>query len=188
VATHSQSKRLTLAEWAVLGLVGCEPQHAFALVKSLAPAGELGRVWSVPTPVVYRAVNRLREHGLINAIGEERSDAGPPRTTLGITQEGKRRLDAWLRTPVSHLREVRNELMLKLALLSRMRKSSTKLVDSQLRAFAPLLRALEERAGKSGCSDFEITLARWRLENGRAVVRFLEDLVDPPRASRASAP
>jgi len=78
--------------------------------------------------------------------------------------------------------------LLKLALLSRMRKSSTKLVDSQLLAFAPLLRALEERAGKSGCSDFEITLARWRLENGRAVVRFLEDLVDPPRASRASAP
>src|SRR5262249_25683770 len=56
---------------------------------------------------------------------------------------GKRRLDAWLRTPVSHLRDVRNELMLKLAFLTRMHRSPAKLVDGQLRKFAALLRALE---------------------------------------------
>jgi len=171
--------RLTLAEWAVLGLLGCGPQHAFAIVKSLATDGELGRVWSVPTPVVYRAANHLREEGLIEAIGEERSDAGPPRTLLATTPVGRRRLQTWLRAPVVHLREVRSELMLKLALLARMQKPTAALVDAQLRRFAPIMRGLEAQAAGAadgGEPSFDLTLARWRLENGRAVMRFLEDL------------
>jgi PadR family transcriptional regulator AphA len=185
VATNGQTARLTLAEWAVLGLLACGPQHAFALVKALAPAGELGQIWSVPTPVVYRAVNRLRDDGLIEAIGEERSDSGPPRTQLAITPDGKRHLDAWLRSPVAHLRDVRGELMLKLALLARMHRSARRLVVAQLRVFTPLLQGLEARAtaGPEASADFEWTLARWRLENGRAVVRFLSDLVTTARAA-----
>ena len=170
--------RLTLGEWAVLGLLACGPRHAFALVKALAPGGELGRVWSVPTPVVYRAVNSLRDEGLIAAIGEERSDSGPPRTLLSVTRLGRRRLDTWLRKPVAHMREVRSELMLKLALLALMQKPAERLVNAQLRAFEPLLRALEERAENGAAtSDFDGTLARWRLESARAGLRFLEGLV-----------
>jgi PadR family transcriptional regulator AphA len=177
VASHPRIARLTLSEWAVLGLLASGPQHAFAIVKVFARGGELGRIWSIQTPVVYRVVNRLGEDGLVDALGEERSDAGPPRTRLAITAEGKRRLDAWLRTPVAHLRDVRTELMLKLALLARAGKPPQKLVLAQLRAFAPMVQGLEARAAASDRvdSDFEATLARWRLENARAVVRFLDD-------------
>jgi PadR family transcriptional regulator AphA len=181
MARQTETLRLTLGEWAVLGLLACGPQHAFALVKALAPAGDVGRIWSVPTPVVYRAVNSLRDQTLIEALGEERSDAGPPRTRLAITRVGKRHLDLWLRTPVAHLREVRGELMLKLALLARMRRSAQPLVKTQLRVFGPILTGLEARAsmidsGAESPADFDATLARWRLENARAVWRFLESL------------
>ncbi|MBV9582962.1 MAG: PadR family transcriptional regulator [Chloroflexi bacterium] len=179
---QSPTIRLTLGEWAVLGLLGCGPLHAFAIVKSLAPDGELGRVWSVPTPVVYRAVNRLRDEGLVEAIGEERSDAGPPRTLLAITPVGRRQLQAWLRSPVVHLREVRSALMLKLALLARLRKPAEPLVTAQLWTFVPIMRGLEARvaaADSEGEGSFEATLARWRLENGRAIMRFLEELQKP---------
>ena len=178
MAKQTETLRLTLGEWAVLGLLACGPQHAFALVKALAPGGEVGRIWSVPTPVVYRAVNSLREQGLIDALGEERSDAGPPRTRLAITRTGKRLLDVWLRTPVAHLREVRSELMLKLALVARMRRSAQPLVKAQLRVFGPMLSGLEVRAAEDDATStsFDVTLARWRLENARAVWRFLESL------------
>ena len=184
VTTVAEQRRLTLAEWAVLGLLGCGPQHAFALVKSLARNGGLGRIWSVPTPVVYRAVNTLREDGLIEDVGEERSESGPPRTLLAITGVGKRRLNAWLRLPVKHMRDVRSELMLKLAILARLHRSPEALVNAQRKTFAPILNGLEatvksaEAAGK-----FELTLARWRLESGRAVLRFLDQLRQPAAPS-----
>jgi PadR family transcriptional regulator AphA len=180
VAKQTEAPRLTLGEWAVLGLFACGPQHAFALVKTLAPGGDLGHIWSVPTPVVYRAVNSLRDQALIEALGEERSDAGPPRTRLAITRVGKRHLDLWLRTPVAHLREVRGELMLKLALLARMRRSAQPLVTAQLRVFGPMLAGLEARVATDAepPASFDVTLARWRLENARAVWRFLESLTD----------
>src|SRR5262245_46233187 len=76
MAKRPEARHLTLAEWAVLGLLGCGPQHAFAIVKSLARGGELGRVWSVATPVVYRAVNSLRDDGLIEALGERAQRGG----------------------------------------------------------------------------------------------------------------
>jgi PadR family transcriptional regulator AphA len=177
LAASEPQVHLTLAEWAALGLLGCGPRHAFALVKSLAADGELGRIWSVPTPVVYRAVNNLRTAGLIETIGAQPSDAGPPRTLLAITRAGKRQLDRWLQTPVIHLREVRGELMLKLALLACMRRPTTRLVQAQLRAFAPILSGLEAQAAVDArAGSFDLTLARWRLENGRAVVRFLQNL------------
>jgi PadR family transcriptional regulator AphA len=179
VAERAAERRLTLAEWAVLGLLGCGPQHAFALVKFLARSGELGRIWSVPTPVVYRAVNALREDRLIEVLGEERSESGPPRTLLATTRTGKRRLDAWLRRPVAHLRDVRSELMVKLAILARLGRSAQSLVTAQSRTFAPMLKGLEKNLRDAEATgDFELTLARWRLESARAVMRFLEELAD----------
>lgn len=177
MAKRPEARHLTLAEWAVLGLLGCGPQHAFAIVKSLARGGELGRVWSVATPVVYRAVNTLRDDGLIEALGEERSEAGPPRTLLSITRTGRRRLDVWLRTPVAHLREVRSELMLKLALLACLHKPANALVAAQSKAFAPMLTGLETNLREAQLTgDFEVTLARWRLESARAAQRFLDEV------------
>jgi len=68
-------------------------------------------------------------------------------------------------------------------------QSPPKLVDGQLRTFAPLLRALEVRAGEADATelDFEATLALWRLQNGRAVMRFLEDVAgSAPRGADSS--
>lgn len=179
VADAKQSARLTLGEWAVLGLVAAQPRHAFAVVKSLAPRGELGRIWSVPTPVVYRAVNNLREKGLVATIGAERSDAGPPRTLLKITPPGETQLHAWLHRPVAHMREMRSELLLKLALLAHLGESAQPLVAAQLAVFEPVIAGLEQRAASASSVEFDATLARWRLESARAAVLFLKDLAGP---------
>jgi hypothetical protein len=49
---------------------------------------------------------------------------------LRITPLGKRHLDTWLRSPVAHVRQVRGELLLKLALLARMHKPAKRLPDA----------------------------------------------------------
>jgi DNA-binding PadR family transcriptional regulator len=173
---------LTLAEWAVLGALGPRYAHGFALVKALAPHGPFGRIWSVPTPVVYRAINDLRAEGLIEIIGAEPSDAGPTRTLLGVTPDGKRQLDRWLATPVEHMREMRSELLLKLAVLAHLNRKPDRLVKAQLRRFAPVVAALEARAEAE--AGFDATLAAWRVESARSTMRFLQGLAERPAAPR----
>jgi hypothetical protein len=56
-----QDPPLSLAEWLVLSLICENPMHGFALAALLGPAGEMGRVWRVPKPVVYRALQRLEQ-------------------------------------------------------------------------------------------------------------------------------
>jgi PadR family transcriptional regulator AphA len=187
VAQATEQAHLTLAEWAVLGALGKKHSHGFALVKALAPRGQFGRIWSVPTPVVYRAINNLRAAGLIETVGAEPSDEGPTRTLLAVTPDGKRQLDRWLTTPVAHMREVRTELLLKLAVLDHLNRKPDRLAAVQLKRFAPVLAALE--AGAEAETGFDATLAEWRVESARSTIRFLEGLAAAKRAAATrSAP
>jgi PadR family transcriptional regulator AphA len=185
VAQARELAHLTLAEWAVLGALGRKHSHGFALVKALAPQGQFGRIWSVPTPVVYRAINNLRDAGLIETVGAEPSDAGPTRTLLGLTPDGKRQLDRWLTTPVAHMREVRSELLLKLAMLAHLNRKPDRLVAAQLRRFGPVVAALEARV--KGEAGFDATLAEWRVESARSTIRFLQGLGERPWGARSSS-
>jgi DNA-binding PadR family transcriptional regulator len=161
-------------EWAVLGLIAERPRHGFAVRKALGPDGEVGRVWSLPGPLVYRALTTLQARGLAEVVGAERSDVGPQRTLVTATHAGRDALLVWLREPVEHLRDFRSLFMLKLALLDRAGQPPGALLAAQRERVEPIVAALEELARTS--AGFDRTLATWRLESARAAVRFLDGL------------
>jgi DNA-binding PadR family transcriptional regulator len=163
---------LSCGEWAILGLVSEQPRHGFALARLMAPEGEIGRVWALPKPLVYRALATLEERGLVTPVAEEPGDRGPHRTLHAATPRGIEVLGAWLAAPVDHLREVRSLLMLKLALMARSGRPVGGLLAAQRERMQPLLAALEARV--AAAADFERTLLTWRLETARAVIRFLD--------------
>jgi PadR family transcriptional regulator AphA len=169
---------LSPGEWAVLGLIAEHPRHGFALRKALEPGGEIGRVWSLPGPLVYRALTTLQAKGKAEVVGAERSDIGPQRTLVTPTPDGRRELDTWLWQPVEHLRDFRSLFMLKLALLHRSGHDPQRLLDAQRVRLAPLIAALEDRA--AGGAGFDRALALWRLESARAAVRFLDAISEAP--------
>ena len=114
----SDELSLSLAEWLVLGVLTQERLHGFAVAQLTAPGGELGRVWQVPKAVIYRAVGRLLEAGLVTPEGTE-AGQGPQRTVYTATPQGREAARDWLATPVGHVRDIRSQLLLKLALLDR---------------------------------------------------------------------
>src|SRR5580704_13853044 len=63
---------LSLAEWLVLCLICEKPTHGFALAALLGPEGELGLIWRVPKPVVYRALQRLELLGMVRTTEPQR--------------------------------------------------------------------------------------------------------------------
>ena len=167
-------QRLSLAEWLVLCLVREEPTYGLVLVGLLARDGRLGQVWSVPKAVVYRALQRLEALGLIRTVGEQRTRQGPVRSLYQATPAGEAAAGAWLSTPVQHARDVRSELMIKLALLDRSGIDSRDLLQAQLDRLLPVAAALDDRLRAT--TGFEYTLVLWRHEAMTATMRFLETL------------
>jgi len=170
----AEPERLSLAEWLVLCLVREEPTYGLVLVGLLARDGSLGQVWSVPKAVVYRALQRLEALGLIVTVGEQRTSQGPVRSLYAATPAGQAAAAAWLATPVEHPRDVRSELLVKLALLDRSGTDSRDLLQAQLARLLPVAAALDSRLRAT--TGFEHTLVLWRHEAMAATMRFLEAL------------
>lgn len=166
--------QLSLAEWIVLALVVEEPKHGFAVAALTAEDGDVGRAWQVPRPIVYRALNRLAEVELVQVEATVRGGRGPQRSVIAATAAGKSAVRLWLAEPVAHVRDVRSELLVKLALLARRGRDSRKLVAAQRAVFVPIEAALVARQETQ--TDFSRTLATWRTENVRAALRFLDEI------------
>jgi DNA-binding PadR family transcriptional regulator len=172
---------LSLAECLVLCLVCEECRHGFAIARLLDTGGELGRIWRVPKPVVYRALQRLEQLGLVRSAELQPSSAGPARLPVDATASGRALAASWLSRPASHNRDVRSELLVKLALLDRSGGDPGRLLDAQREQLRPVARALCDRI--STASGFDRTLALWRYETVTATLRFLDAMheIDLPQ-------
>jgi PadR family transcriptional regulator AphA len=166
---------LSVPEWLVLAILSQKSMHGFAVAQLTAPDGELGRVWHIPKAVIYRAIGRLLEAGLIEPEGTE-PGLGPQRTVYAATQDGHDAAGRWLRTPVEHVREIRSQLLLKLALLDRAGEDPAELIRGQRAVLEPIATAMatamESRSVRGG--GFETTLLAWRKATAAAALDFLD--------------
>ncbi|MGE3285248.1 MAG: PadR family transcriptional regulator [Pseudonocardia sp.] len=171
-----------LPEWTVLAVLHEEPRHGFAIAALTAPDGDLGRVWQIPRPVVYRALGRLAEAGLVQA-GAEEAGPGPRRTPYRITAQGRAAVDAWLTEPVGHVRQIRSHLLMKLALLHRRGTDPEPLLRRQRTVLVPLVEAT--RAERERRDGFDAVLLAWRHATAAAALGFVDDLLRTPTRSPA---
>lgn len=167
------STELSITECAVLALLGERPTHGFALARHLAADGEIGRVFTVRRPLVYRALDRLVDAGLAQPVSTEKGRAGPKRIIHGITAAGRARLDDWLAEPVRHVRDLRIEFLLKLTMLLRSQGSPITLIMKQREALDGTLSALDETS-----PDPDDPVELWRRHQAAAAGSYLEALQD----------
>jgi len=170
---------LSLGELVCLALVEESPRHGWAIGTELAPDGELGRIWSLSRPLIYRALEQLTTKELVRRSGQA-SDQGRDRAVVSCTAAGKRVARAWLEDPVHHVRDVRTELLLKLSLLRRQGASVEPLLQAQQRVFRDHFDTLT--VAGAGADPVDL----WRRESTRAVRRFLDAAID--QASGVNSP
>ena len=161
---------LSLNEWTVLCLLAEQPAHGFALARHLEPASDLGRIITVRRPLVYRALDRVVAAQLAEPHLTEPGAAGPRRTKYRITPEGQRAATTWMSTPVTHVRDLRIEFLVKMRLYERSDNDPSPLVRAQRATLAATLDQLRE-LGK----DADV-VEQWRHHNAIAVTHFLEAL------------
>jgi DNA-binding PadR family transcriptional regulator len=168
-------EELTEGEWAVLALLAEQPAHGFAVARAMEPEGDVGRVWSIRRPLVYRAIDVLTTMGLVQPIATVASQSGPQRTLLEVTSTGRDALEGWLDAPVRHVRDGRSLLLLKLLFINRASTDPLPLLDAQRDRFAHLVSQLQR--AYSASEGFDRVLALWRLENAESALRFVELLL-----------
>lgn len=181
----SEPPSLSLPEWTVLAVISERPTHGFAISQLTAPAGEIGRIWHIPRPMVYRAIGRLEEAGLVAPQVVE-PGRGPQRTVYTVTGQGRKAAAEWLATPVRHVREVRSHLLLKLALLDRAGGDPAGLLQRQKATLEPIASAISaERAGQD---PFDAVLLAWRKATTAATMTFLDSISRPEPAGSEEGP
>lgn len=161
---------LSTTEYAVLGILDEEPTHGFAIARALRADAEVGRIYTVKRPLVYRALDRLVEQGYAEPAHVEQGDSGPNRVVHRVTGPGRRKLRRWLGEPVSHVREIRIEFLLKLELLQRAHRSPLDLIKAQRDSLQLTIEALDE----PGPYDH---VEMWRAHNARAAGAYLDELL-----------
>ncbi len=173
---------LSAAAWAVLGAVREGPTHGFAVAQLLAADGELGQVWTVGRPMVYRELDKLVGLGLVRERSTQRSERGPARTIVSVTPAGRAAVERWLVEPVEHIRDVRSLLLLKLALIARAGEAPGPLLRAQRDRFGRQLDGL--LAARDAAEGFDRVLAQWRVAGSQAAVEFLDLALADARAQR----
>jgi PadR family transcriptional regulator AphA len=137
----------------------------------LGPDGELGRIWQVAKPVTYRCLDRLEQLGLIRSAGTQAGN-GPVRFLFRATSTGERAARSWLTRPAGHVRNLRSEFLVKLALACRAGVSIGVLAQVQQAELEPIAAALGEHLDSA--QGFDRILALWRYETVSASLRFLD--------------
>jgi DNA-binding PadR family transcriptional regulator len=175
---------LNLTEWVALALASEAPTHGWTIVRAVRRGGPIGEAWSSSGPLVYRAISRLQDVGLLRPVGMAEGQ-GPNRVILEATPAGTEMVAAWLQQPVDHVREVRTAFLVKLLLLERRGEDRRALVRRQRERLDPVIAGLAERAAAASGPDRPV--ATWRALNADAVMRFL-DAMDPDSADGPADP
>lgn len=175
---------LSLNAWAVLTLlVDDGPHHGFALARKLGRTTEVGRVWSVSRPLVYRALDQLERRDLAFSGPELASPVGPSRQDYTATVDGAEAVNRWRSQPVRRLRDVRPDLLLKLTLAWRAEIDLRPLLAAQAEQFSQLLAA--PPVTDEDPTSPTVVVDTWREEQAYAIDRTLSRLAGLQGASRS---
>lgn len=165
---------LSTPEYAVLGLLH-RPMHGYQVARQMAGGSGLGLVCPLGMSNVYFLLGNLQERGLVKVEGRQ-EDRYPPRVLLHATAAGRRAFDAWLREPVTRLRQVRLDFLVKLFFLGREDPTlARELVEGQKGFCRRYLAEWRELAQSADPAGFDRLAIEAKIAVGEGTLRWLEE-------------
>lgn len=162
------SSDLTLESGLCLALIRNGSDHGYVIAQRFAPDGDIGQIYTLSRPAVYRELQYLERVGLLLA-SEARGNRGQKMRVLRLSKRGAHIANQWMTSPVSHIRDVRTEFLAKIVLVQEAGEDVSLLVRRQREFFRATFDALLQDRDES-------VVAIWRREQVRAVSRFLDEL------------
>ncbi|MFN8499436.1 MAG: PadR family transcriptional regulator [Anaerolineae bacterium] len=168
-------KQPLTTEHALLGFLRDGPIHGYQLYQQLTAARDLGLVWRLKEPQLYRLLSRLEEAGYVEAVYAPQTSR-PARRLLHLTDAGRDAFEAWVRAPVSHGRDLRVEFLAKLYFA---RQLGPDVVDRLIGGQRTLLAAsrddlADEAERIRAMRPFDWLVLEFRLGQIRAMLEWLD--------------
>lgn len=169
-------------EYAVLGLLAVAPRHGYDLTRALA--SDLGAVCPVEQSLLYAYLRNLEGRGLLE-WEEVRVGRRPVRRIYAPTEEGWVTLRAWMHAPVERMREVRQDLLLKIYFLRALDPTAEQpLLARQVEVCERYLN--RETAALADAEGFSKLVAESRHSAALATIAWLRTHLDAPPSRRAA--
>jgi len=171
-------------EYAVLGLLALEPRHGYDLARVMA--GDLASVCPIEQSLLYAYLRNLEARGLVE-WEEVRTGRRPPRKIYAPSEEGWAAFRAWVHLPVERMREVRQDLLLKIYFLRALDPTSVqRLLERQVAVCERY--AGREAAARDAIEGFPRLVAESRLSAANATLSWLRAHLNMPSAPRKTRP
>jgi PadR family transcriptional regulator AphA len=164
---------LTASEYAVLGLLRREPTYGYELQRKLGGAAGIARVCRVEPAMVYAILKSLATRGLIEGRWDRREY--PPKAVYDLTPAGDEEFREWLRQPVSRMREMRLDFLLKLYFgLLEGASLARELTEAQLSACVDYAREIFAELEETEAGTFDEIVLQSKASAVRATQEWLE--------------
>jgi len=164
-------------QFAALGFLCERPMHGYELRTRLEEG--LGSLWRIASSQLYNVLHRMEERGWVSSKLEP-GERHASRTTYTATPAGLSELQAWLETPVQHLRDMRVEFFAKTYFLRRRSlRQVGELVDAQIALFQRREAGLTDGADiHSNDEAFAQAVASFRRRRIGNMIEWLQAMRD----------
>ena len=102
-------------KFGLLGILAKKPQHGYELKRSFEQL--TGGFWDLNYGQIYQTLDRLESEGFVSHTVEHKESV-PDKKVYAITGAGESALSAWLDNPDPRARPLRDELFIRLAVMS----------------------------------------------------------------------
>ncbi len=163
-------------EYILLGFVEQQSTHGYDLYKQLQSSG-IELVWKVKQSQMYALLDKLEELGLL-ASAQISGEGYPQRKQYRTTTLGRQTLLSWMRSPVYHGREMRQEFLARLYFAQIDGPETVQeLVEAQREACQGWLNDLEVGFTRDARSDsnFRNVVQRFRILETQAMLEWLDE-------------
>lgn len=178
---------ITPAEYAILGLLRQRPAHGYDLQKYLSGRHGLGIVCPVEPAMVYAILKSLS--GLELIAGDWDNTTYPPKAIYSVTEAGDAEFQRWLMRPVARMREIRQDLMVKLYFLlggeteSDMR-DARHLIEEQIEVCEEYAKGIEGELEGISAGSFDALALGSKLSAAQLTRKWLVDSIEVLEGSR----
>ncbi|MBI5880215.1 MAG: PadR family transcriptional regulator [Chloroflexi bacterium] len=170
----SRTTRAPLAmEHALLGFLRRRPMHGYELYQQLCDPHGLWLIWRIKQSQLYALLAKLESEGLVSATLQTQ-ETRPPRRVFRLTRAGRDRFLTWVRSPVPHGRDLRQDFLAKLYFAAREGAGAAAALvavqQAECRAW------LDERRTGSPAdgAPFEALVKNFRLHQIEAMLAWLD--------------
>ncbi len=158
-------------KFGLLGILARQSQHGYELKRSFEQV--TGGFWRLNHGQIYQSLDALAAEGLVSYTVQP-LDAAPDRKVYAVTESGRRALDEWLAGGEARVRPLRDELFVRLAVMTdRPLADTLALLAGYRRSYAQHMRELtrnkndlaKRHAGPdSGSEPLDLTVEGLLLE------------------------